>query len=659
MAGIILFRIPETVWFVLFVTLVIYLPGRFVNLSLSLKPKSYLRPFLDFMTGIVMFTLTAYAFAWLRADFLTPAALIVTAVISVIRFPFGRIRLPPNFWYVFTFLIVCAVLFSLPLTLTGRIGDTFLQRGDDLVHLSYINEFRFAFPPQNPNLAGTRLLGYHFFYDFLVARISVVSHISPLSVYYQLMPLTVSFLWALGSYSLLKQWAGNNVTAVAGTLLIMFGGSFGYILGFLGHPAPDLSSVFGINQPASALLNVPFAFSVPLILSVIGILFEYYRTGNRNIPYLLIPVVGSSPMFKIYAAMIVFSAMGIFTLMELFRGNYRILLVDFGIALTAGLTYGLFSVSGSGLTYYPLWPVYRMLELNLPWYGFTEKMYTFTRLHVVRGIISVHAYGLLLFFVGNIGTRFIGIILISASHLVKKKLPSRISVTVITMGLASVGIPLFFIQTIKGFEMIQMTWYYPLFCSIPAAFGIGLLAGKKYPLKFRVITGSVLFFLTVPSAYENYARFIYPLLSIPRVSVNSPVMKAMTFLQTHGTYDDTVLEIPPKDFSRGQDVDNWYRNVSTMFIPALGNKRVYISDRDVDYPGLDVGTRLKILAQVLDLEFGYSGINRSDTVKETYGELRKAGIKYIYSPGPLASLKGLSQASEVFGEAGYYIYELR
>lgn len=194
-----------------------YIPGSYL-LSFSKIDISYPgKIFLSIISGAILFTLAMYLLSWFNLQwFIFPIVIFVTFLFYKKRL-FSISNIPAIHKKSIILVCILAFLFSLPMILNGNFGNNIYYFGDDATHLAYINELRFTFPPQHPGFAGIPLKNYHFFYDFLLANISRVSFISPLSLYFHLMPLFVAFGWAFGAYSLLFFLDQKNICSLMGS----------------------------------------------------------------------------------------------------------------------------------------------------------------------------------------------------------------------------------------------------------------------------------------------------------------------------------------------------------------------------------------------------------------------------------------------------------
>src|SRR3989338_4585544 len=463
----------EIILFIIIIVVCFYLPGKFLFSKLKIVLDSPEDLFLPFVLGAMVFILISYIFSWLRLEFVILPLLLIIGFFTIKdkKWFFNNIdkrQLIPLF-----IVLIFSIIFSISMLTAGVYGDSIKYRGDDLWHLALINELKNNFPPDNPGFAGVPLRGYHFFYNFLLAKISNIFFISPLSLYFHFFPLLMAILWGLGVYSFMYKWSKKISIGLWAVFLTMFGGSFAFILRLRGHENLSLDSAFGIQQSATSLINPPFAISILVVISTLFAIHQYLESKKNT---WLIPValfVGLATMFKVYAGIILLGGFILFSLIESIRKkNYLILVSLFTSGILFVVTYGIFRDISSTLIFAPLWAPHSVLVDNMPWYGYAEKMYTYTKLSVIKGIIETELYSWYVFIFGNLGTRLIGLLFLLLFFLKKRKKPSLFTIVLLIMTAISILIPLFFIQSGKVFEIIQMAWYFLFFISLFAAFGL-------------------------------------------------------------------------------------------------------------------------------------------------------------------------------------------
>ncbi len=649
----------EIVFFLIAIIICFYLPGKFLFAKLKLTLDSPEDLFLPFVLGIMLFTLISYIFSWLKLDFIILPLLLIASFLALKSRKWFPKSIAKSHRWPLLIVVALSIIFSLSMLTTGVYGDSILYRRDDLWHLALINELKNNFPPSHPGFAGIVLKGYHFFYNFLLAKISNIFSISISSLYFHFFPLFIAILWGLGVYSLMYAWSKKASIAVWAVFLTQFGGSFAFILRLRGHDNLSLDSAFGMQQPISSLINPPFAISIVIVIAVLLSLYQYLQSKESKWLIPIVLCIGLVTMFKVYAGIILLGGFLIFTLLQLFKKKYILLNACFFIGLLFLATYWIFSDSSSRLIFQPLWAPHNVLMDNMPWYRYDEKIYTFTRLSVIKGIVETELYSLYVFFFGNLGTRVVGLLLLPLFFFQKQKHPSFFAFTALIMALISILIPLFFIQSGKVFEIIQMAWYFLFFVSLFAAFGFYKLFSFSYSRILKIILFAIVLVLTLPSAYDNY-RVYFASLDSSKSTLSSPYFKAMQFLKSESNYNQTVMEIPEKYVSATEgDLMRWYRS-STPAIVAFADKRSYLSNEYIDFAGLDYKSRIDFIRKIILLN------NLSPNKSSEYANLKKEveqGLKnnkvvFIYSPYPLSFFEKMNFIHKVFENRAASIYRV-
>lgn len=649
----------EIVTFVLAVFICFYLPGKFLFTKLKLSLSSPEDLFLPFILGIMMFTLTSYIFSWLKLEDIILPLFLILSFLAIKNKKWRPKNIDKSHLWPLLIIIILSIIFSFSM-LTSGVYDNAIKYGrDDLWHLALINELKVHFPPDNPGFAGVPLKGYHFFYNFLLAKISNIFFISPLSLYFHFFPLFIAVLWGLGVYSFMYKWSKKISVALWAVFLTMFGGSFAFILRLRGHENLSLDSAFGIQQPATALINPPFSISIIVVIAFLFAFYQYFATKKKG---WLVPVIlcaGLISMFKVYAGIILLGSIFLVAFLQLLKKNFIFLIACFFIGILFVITYGIFRDISSTLIFAPLWAPHSVLVDNMPWYGYAEKMYTYTKLSVIKGIIETELYSWYVFIFGNLGTRLIGLLFLPLFLLKQSRKPSFFALTVLMMIAISILIPLFFIQSGKVFEIIQMAWYFLFFISLFAAFGLGMFFNFYNSRIIKIVLFIAIIILTLPSAYEPYKSY-FGAMGSHGSSLSDPYFKAMQFLKSEGNYNQTAIEIPDKNVgATKKDILRWYGS-STPAIAAFGNKRSYLNNEYIDFTGVDIKPRINFLRKIILLN-NLPLSNSSEYIslqKEVKQGLKDNKIVFIYSPYPLLSFEKMNFISKVYEKRSASIYRV-
>lgn len=646
----------ESLLFIAFIIIGLYIPGKLLLYKLQLKIEPVSSIFLSVGLGLLIFTLVNYLLAWVKLEFLVPVIILIADLFAIRKCDLVP-KIEKKFVKPLIFVIVLSVLFSATMLVTGKFGNSISYRHDDLWHIALINELRVNFPPDNPGFSGIPLKGYHFFYNFFAAKASSIFFISSIRLHLTFMPIFIAFLWGIGVFSLLTLWSKKTSVALWGVFLTMFGGSFAYILHFQGHPEMSFNTGFGMNQPYGSLYNPPFSISIVIILLALICFFGFLTSKQKAWLVLLTLCVGLISMFKVYAGMILIAGFLIFSLMQLYKKQYVILLsIAFATALFLGTFW--FFVGGTGsLIFFPLWPSHRILE-SYSWYGYEEKMYTYTRMKVLSGIIQTELDGLNAIIFGNLGTRLIGIILLIFIFIKKRIFPSKFAFIVFVMCAISILIPMFFIQSgDKVFEMIQMTQYFLFFSALFASFGLSYLFSLRLPKIIMLILFIITISLTIPSALSEIPGYFSTLKDSQ--SLSSPYFKAINFLSKQSDYNSTVLEIPMENFgATRQGLNSWYQDSSPAIV-AFSNKRSFFNNQYIVFPGLDKQKRIDRLSQIIAFtHLEKTDPRYSDSKNKVELILLDSNIKYIFSPYKISSITQILGIKEVYNNSIYYVYKI-
>jgi len=647
--------------FVIGVFFLIYLPGRFLNKLIKSKNSFFEDLFLSGIYGILLFTLLSFICAYLKIDFLVIIIIAIIDLYVLIHIKLSKISFKKSDLLIYLVVFLLSLMLAVPMLTSGYIGDSLRLVGvnnyDGLWYLSLINELKVHFPPEHPGFSGEMLSGYHFLLFFLMAKIGSILNISNINLMFKLFPLLISLLWGIGVYALMLSWSKSKTASLFAVFLTMFGGSFVFFSWIEGHKNLSLDSGYGILQPATSLVNPTYAISIVLMTAFFLTVLKYYTTKSAGWLIPLTLIVGLTPLFKVYGGIILLGGFILFAGLELLKRKFYIVLAVIGVVLLFFAIYWPFTDKEAHLILYPFWAPHNVLKDNLPWYGYEEKIRTYSEQGVIRGLIVTELYAFYIFFIGNVGSRIIGIIVGIFRMIKEKKLPSVFSLLVFAMASASIVIPLLFIQSGKVFETIQFAWYFLFIISLFSALGFGYLFSFKFNKFFKIILVFMIIVITIPSAAEG----LYKYFSLNGSLVEDDFYMSTKFLSERGDYNDTVLSLPTKNNEIHYDaLRRSYRSGRPM-IPALANKRSFLSYEYFDFKELDVKGRIMFINSILLFE---RDIERKSDINENLKNKIKTGfknynVKYLHSPYPLKSAVFFDNMKEVFGSPGAYIYEIK
>lgn len=645
--------IHEILLFVSAVFVGFYFPGSYLSAKLKFKLPFFDGLFVNSVLGLLVFTFIAYLLSWLKLTTLLLPVLLIVSVLTIKNKYYLFNKFQKKYLLHLSYILLCTIIFSLPLLLSGVYGDMIKYGRDDLWHLALINELKVNFPPDHPGFAGVSLKGYHFFFDYLLAQISNTFFISPLSLYFHFIPLLISFLWAFGVFVFMSNWTKRISSGYWAVFLSMFGGSFGYFIQLQGHWGFDILSGMGIGQPSSSILNPPYSISIIILIFVLFAILKFFESKKRTWLMPIILGTGLITMFKVYAGIILICGLIFLSLIEIFKRRFE-LIISLGItSLIFFLTYWIFRDPTSTLIYYPFWAPHSVLIDNFPWYGYTEKFYTYSKKSVIRGLIEIESYAFGIFIIGNLGTRFIGLLIAIFLYFRKHIIHSVFSLSLIVMMTISFLIPLLFIQSGKVFEIIQMAWYFLFFASLFASVGFSFLFDFKKHKIFKIILFIIIIIMTIPSTITSL-HGVFSYAQLKGESLSSPFYRSMSFLRRQGNYNQTILEIPPPGYQTDEkNIRRWYKD-STPAIIAFSNKKSFLNYEYIDFYGIDIKPRILFLKKVLN----YKNSATPSMAREIEKDLIEYKISYINSPYLLNSFELIHNLKEIYRDENNIIYKV-
>jgi len=549
--------------------------------------------------------------------------------------------------YSHIFILAMAVFFSLPMLRSGWITSEGLRLvgvnyTDGLWNLSLIEELKHHFPPQHPGFALQPIKGYHFLYHLLLAAVAKITLIPVRILYFQIFPVLTAYLWGLGVYKVVYEWFKSRFAALFSVFLSFFGGSFAFIWLLFGRSV-DIDNVFGMSQPFnSTMVNPAFASSVAIVIWSFYFLLRYQKTKARKWAVLLAITAGLSVGFKAYAGMILMGAFLLTVAKELILDRDKRLLPYFLLALMISFVVFLpFNAQYGFLVWYSFWPLKRMFHGPLSFTKYDSLWDQYEYYENSYGLFKLYVLGLVLFIFGNIGTRVVA--LFSLWKKFKDGLLNSSTVFYIAMILVSTVIPMFFIQPIGVFNMIQMYWYFLFLMAVLAGPGVVIIANKiaSRPLRFVFYTSIVV--LTLPSNLVGINNYLRNSGSV----IDRYELELFANLRNIGNYDSTVLVLPGEETNTVAELDSWFwSSIRDLAIPAFGEKRLYIANEVVQFSYKLKDERLSVFAQIMDLK------------TNSYDLLKQEQIELILTKSDVSWLSSWDKAELLFENSSGSIYKI-
>ncbi len=618
--------------FVLFLIFALFIPG-FVLLGRTKELHILNRAFLSICIGIVGITVLSYLTGYLKIGWIAYLYIAVFLLIFIsrrfhhdLKIDKSEIRFSKVSAAILLVIVAGTIFQSLAMIRSGwpysfGLGFWGPIGHDGIWHQALINQLLQNVPPQNPGFAGNTLSNYHYFYDLLVAVTAALTQIPVLDLLYRFYPVLLSLLLGAGTYFLVMKLSKSKIAALLSLYFVYFAGSFGWMVEFIKQRHFGGESSFWANQPVSANLNPPFAISLVLLVALM-VLVSYIRERNLRLGFLVALTAGSLIEFKVYAGVIVLGGLFATALLQFLQKRDLSAMKMFFGALVLSLVVFLPQNSKSGelLVFSPFWFVNSMI--NFPDRVGWERLALALQVAPLRGewlkFFVVEGIALLIFIVGNLGTRFLA--LFSLPVFFKRRLwemPEYL--LIIFMSALAFLIPVFFIQKGNPWNTIQFFYYFIYFVAIFT--GDALIAIRKHlPKYLSFVLLGILLIITPINAFVTFTSYLS---SSSPSRLTGGEYAGLSFL--HKLPDGVVLTYPFDKNERSKFNDPFPLLIydTSNYVSAFSGKPVFVED--------------EIQQEILQNDYQKRLVEASDFFngrdpKWSANFLKQNNIKYIYLP---------------------------
>lgn len=607
--------------FLLFAVFFLYLPG--ITLLKKTRLSNNQKFILSWPVGICIFTLSAFVLGY--AHFWWGLVILPIASLMYIRKSWVFPSINWSWANLLTgFVIILGSITWLATTVkSGLIYDFGMgfwgAHGHDAIwHLSLMESLKSGLPAQNPTFASVSLGNYHYFYDLLLTGTNFLTSISPADLYFRTYPILISLLIGTISFLLARKWFNSSLTAVLAIFFVYFGGSFGWLVSNFKHQGLGGESLFWAQQAISTLINPPFAISILLFLAGLYLFHEVIEQKKYYLS-LMVPLIiiwGSLIEFKAYAGVLVLGSLLVVSLVELSKGNWSFLKIFLPTGLLSALIFLPNNIGGVSLfALSPFWLIHSMVDSpdRLGWIRLSLARMAGVDSGNWFKFLAAEVIGFLIFLVGNLGTRIIGL-----TGIRKLNTSTPFGIFVISFLGLSLIIPLSFVQKGTTWNIVQFFYYFLLLSSFFAASSlVGLI--KKFNFVGFLMVGLVIF-LTIPTTWDTLGQYLP---SRPPSRISNLELEALNFLKNQPK--GTVLSYPfdSKLKQRYEEPKPLYAYDSTAYVSAISGKPEYIADTvNLDILGIDYKGRSQAQKDIL-------AAKEPEVVKRL---LKDNNISYVYVP---------------------------
>lgn len=593
------------------------------------------------------FTLISYLLIILNLTFLIIPISLIAAWLAFKFLPktLKKIKIGLN-WH--TFLIATVFVVGIlgqmaviaPSGIKNQSGDILFWSAhghDGPWHIALMEEMKKAMPAgrqdlslENPVYAGEKLVNYHFFSDVAPAIVSKYLPISNFDLYFRIFPLIYSIFLGVSAYFLTKKLTKDPPNGEASKNAPIWAVFFTYFAGSFGYLIQKGESVFWATQPQSSSGNPPQIISDFLFLSAIYFVISFMKEKNKLSKkyYFLanILILGSISAFKIYAGVVILLSVGIVALWRFIKNKKIDLLIVTFISGVIALALYLpnSSNSTSFLIFEPWWYIRTMIvepsRLNLLDWELRRQTYIYE--HNWKRVVWLEGLGFLIFFFGNLGMRFLGLLEFLKTHAIIKW-----SIII------SLVLPLLFLQKGVASNTSQFLQYFLLLFGVLSG-----IAVSKLTKKFKILI-PVIVLLAIPTQI-NLLKDFYSRPAFAKISGDE--VNALQFIKNNSNEDDVILT-PPYDenLNTGEVTPPIWDWFDTAYVSALSSRRTYFDDYEqIDIMGYDKETRYKIKKEIFETKNleKFRGLFNSTKANILYfpkmlrpnTDLEKAGLTKIF-----------------------------
>ena len=502
---------------------------------------------------------------------------------------------------------------------------------DGVWHISVIESLaRGSF--EMPVFSGVPLTNYHIGFDLVVAFLHVVTRVSVVTLYFQVVPLILAFLIGLLTYKFVCLWKKSKTMAFWSTFFVYFGTGWGWLISFIRSGEIGGESMFWSQQAISTLINPPFAMS--LVILLFGLIFLQKNKNPKNTKQYLLPILlfGILVQFKVYAGVL---ALGGLFVSGLVKNNKHLLKIFLGALFISLLVFIPMNSGGANLLVWkPFWFLETMMGLSdrLGWDRFYSAMTNYKLGGNWPKEILAYTSAFLIFWFGNLGVRVIGVPnLFGWIKNLKKN--SWVEVFILSVISGGTLIPMFILQKGTPWNTIQFFYYSLFFLAIVAGIAFTDFLEKAKKGFSRSFIVAIVLLLTLP-AIPGTLRHYLPKRPPAMLSVSE--LEALSFLS--GQPEGVVLTYPYNEIAAKEAEVNpprpLYFYESTAYVSAFGKQPVYIEDEvNLNITGYDWPTRRESVTSFLE------------TLEEVEAKrfLEENNISYIYWVGDQRAKLGEEQ----------------
>ena len=510
-----------------------------------------------------------------------------------------------------------------------------------------------------PIFSGEALQNYHIGFDLILSLIHKLTFIPVNNLYFQLVPPLIALGVGLSAYKLVLLMTKSKASALGAIFFVYFGGSLGWIVSFLRNQTFYGESMFWSQQSISTLINPPFALS--LVVMFLGLIFLYQGVETKSAMRLRASTIflGSLIFIKVYVGLLIIGALfiaGLFKMVK--REGISLMKVWAGVVILSLILFLPLNLnSTSGVEFKPFWFLETMMAISdrVGWERYYSAMVNYKLAGNYVLLIIAYLVAFVVFIIGNFSLRLVGLIEMF-NWLRKPRSINYMQLMVVSMIVAGIVMPMFFVQSGTPWNTIQFMYYSLMLMGLISGVTVGKYLEKSsnsmfHSNGFKILFVILIVLLTIPTSIATLNYHYLP--SRPPAMLSDDEIAALEFLSNQ---DEGAVLTYPYDLELARLAsDNpprpLYLYESTSYVAAYSNHDVYLEDEvNLNITGYDWPERRKEVEEFLttgDEELARAFLDNED-------------IRYIYWVGDQRALLGESQlgVKKIFENEIVNIYEV-
>ncbi len=452
-----------------FLTLALF--GKFFTRHITNSPSEQL--FYGFGVGYVIWVLLLFVSPSHTLNTLINFAIFIIGIISARSMSLGSILMLFSRSVLARLLLklMFAFIWTMPVFLSGWIKDGEMifhgvNAHDGVWHMALMETLASASDRVMPTFAQFSLEGYHYLVDLSGSEFVRLFGIKSQDLVFRVYPFLFGLLALYGikklSFSLLpSKYVLNQkkkfLLEIFSGMLLIGGGSLAYILPLIGLQQSVNESAFWMHQNISTWVNLPLGVSFSLFILTLNLSILVYRKPERLNVALIGFMIGSHLGIKAYGGVLlllggVYMGAWLLTKRLIMFAMIFLFVCIASFLVVARSTLG--SPQSAGLEWNPGWFVKTMFEasdrINLPRWELRRLSYEAQSNYL--GLTALWAAGIIVFILGNMGSRLIGFY---GLHRINNPEKNQFIVLI----LAALLFPLLFSQSGVEWNTIQFGYY--------------------------------------------------------------------------------------------------------------------------------------------------------------------------------------------------------